>query len=173
MNTTEWFPLVNEAGETVGKATRKECHSGSFLLHPVVHLHVFNTKKELYLQKRSADKDIQPNKWDTSVGGHVDYGETTQEALVREVREELGMTDFEPKLILCYPFRSQVEYELVNSFWTVYDGNISPDPTEISEGRFWTIPDIQSALGKDIFTPNFEQEFLKLIVTKEIKAFLK
>ena len=89
------------------------------------------------------------------------------------MREELGMTSFEPKLILCYPFRSQVEYELVNSFWTVYDGNISPDPTEISEGRFWTIPDIQSALGKDIFTPNFEQEFLKLIVTKEIKAFLK
>ena len=36
---TEWFPLVNEEGETIGKATRKECHSGSKLLHPVIHLH--------------------------------------------------------------------------------------------------------------------------------------
>ena len=39
---TEWFPLVNEEGETIGKATRKECHSGSKLLHPVIHLHIFN-----------------------------------------------------------------------------------------------------------------------------------
>ena len=37
---TEWFPLVNEKGETIGKATRKECHSGSKLLHPVIHLHI-------------------------------------------------------------------------------------------------------------------------------------
>ena len=34
----EWFPLVNEKGETIGKATRKECHNGSKMLHPVVHL---------------------------------------------------------------------------------------------------------------------------------------
>ena len=48
---TEWFPLVNEEGETIGKATRKECHSGSKLLHPVIHLHIFNKKGELYLQQ--------------------------------------------------------------------------------------------------------------------------
>ena len=36
----EWFPLVDEKGETIGKATRKECHSGSKMLHPVVHLHI-------------------------------------------------------------------------------------------------------------------------------------
>lgn len=60
---TEWFPLVNEEGETIGKATRKECHSGSKLLHPVIHLHIFNKKGELYLQKRSMNKDIQPGKW--------------------------------------------------------------------------------------------------------------
>ena len=69
----EYFPLVTEAGLVVGKATRTECHSGTFLLHPVVHLHVFNLSHELYLQKRSMDKDIQPGKWDTSVGGHVSY----------------------------------------------------------------------------------------------------
>jgi len=72
---TEWFPLVNEEGETIGKATRKECHSGSKLLHPVIHLHIFNKDGDLYLQKRSMNKDIQPGKWDTAVGGHIDYGE--------------------------------------------------------------------------------------------------
>lgn len=65
---TEWFPLVNEEGETIGKATRKECHSGRKLLHPVIHLHIFNKDGDLYLQKRSMNKDIQPGKWDTAVG---------------------------------------------------------------------------------------------------------
>ena len=51
-------------GETIGKATRKECHSGSKQLHPVIHLHIFNDTGELYLQKRSMTKDIQPGKWD-------------------------------------------------------------------------------------------------------------
>ena len=86
----EWFPLVNEKGETIGKATRKECHNGSKMLHPVVHLHIFNKAGDLYLQKRSINKDIQPGKWDTAVGGHIDYGETVEDALHREVREELG-----------------------------------------------------------------------------------
>lgn len=67
----EIFPIVNENGETIGSATRSECHSGSFLLHPVVHLHIFNERNELYLQKRSINKDVQPGKWDTSVGGHI------------------------------------------------------------------------------------------------------
>lgn len=71
-NNEEMFPIVDEEGNITGAATRKECHSGSKLLHPVVHLHVFNDKGELYLQKRPAWKDIQPNKWDTSVGGHID-----------------------------------------------------------------------------------------------------
>ena len=93
-NQQEKFPLVDETGRVIGVATRAECHNGSKWLHPVVHLHVFNSKGEMYLQKRPIWKDIQPGKWDTAVGGHLDYGETPEKALVREVREELGLTDF-------------------------------------------------------------------------------
>ena len=75
-NNQEMFPLVDEQGNITGAATRGECHNGSKLLHPVIHLHVFNSKGELYLQKRPEWKDIQPGKWDTSVGGHVDLGES-------------------------------------------------------------------------------------------------
>lgn len=163
MKSIEYFPLVNEEGEVIGKATRKECHSGTFLLHPVVHLHVFNSAGKLYLQKRALNKDTQPGKWDTSVGGHVDYGEDVLTALKREVREELGINDFNPGFIKRYKFTSSQEAELVNCFYTVYDAEIITDPVEISEGKFWNIKDIENQLGKGIFTPNFEQEFSTII----------
>ncbi|MEI7503444.1 MAG: NUDIX domain-containing protein [Paludibacter sp.] len=163
MSGIEYFPLVTELGEVIGKATRQECHSGSFLLHPVVHLHVFNSVGELYLQKRAMNKDIQPGKWDTSVGGHVDYGEEINHALKREVSEELGITDFEPIFIMRYKYVSDQEAELVHSHYCIYDGEINPDPIEISEGEFWKVANIEAQIGKNVFTPNFEQEFLKII----------
>ena len=105
-NSLEKFPIVDEEGHVIGSATRGECHSGSKLLHPVVHLHVFNSKGEVYLQRRPDWKDIQPGKWDTSVGGHIDYGEKPEQALVREVREELGITEFTPERVGKYVFES-------------------------------------------------------------------
>ena len=160
----EWFPLVNEMGETIGKATRKECHSGSKQLHPVIHLHIYNDAGELYLQKRSMTKDIQPGKWDTAVGGHIDYGETVEEALRREVREELGITAFTPQFITRYVFESAIEKELVNTFRTIYNGEIKPDTEELDGGRFWSLEEIKSNLGQNVFTPNFEQEFKRLFL---------
>ena len=160
-NSQEIFPLVDEQGRVIGKATRGECHSGSRLLHPVVHLHVFNSQGEVYLQKRPEWKDIQPGKWDTSVGGHIDYGETPEKALVREVREELGITDFVPERVGQYVFEGLREREFVYVHKTVYDGTVSPSASELDGGRFWRIEDIRAAIGQGILTPNFENEFQK------------
>lgn len=161
-NSKEIFPVVDEQGNVIGSATRGECHGGSKLLHPVVHLHVFNSKGELYLQKRPMWKDIQPGKWDTAVGGHVDYGESVEQALRREVGEELGIIDFAPEFVMSYVFESAREKELVNTFRTVYDGPVTPTD-ELDGGRFWTVEDIRSNIGKGVFTPNFENEIIKIL----------
>ena len=160
----EYFPILNLNGDVIGKATRKECHSGTMLLHPVVHLHILKDGGYIYLQKRSLTKDIQPGKWDTAVGGHVDYGETIEDALLREVREELGLTDILPQKLISYIFESEIEREMINVYYINVSDDFSPkfDPVEIDDARFWHINEIESAIGKGILTPNFEKEFNRI-----------
>lgn len=163
MKKEEFFPLVNEEGKVVGKATRSQCHNGSKVLHPVIHLHIFNSAGELFLQKRAQTKDIQPGKWDTAVGGHIDWGETVEEALYREAREELGIEAFNSIPIGKYLFESEIERELVYSFKTNYDGPFQIDPIELEDARFWSLEEIIDQIGKGIFTPNFENEYKRLL----------
>jgi isopentenyldiphosphate isomerase len=156
----EWFPVVNDEGKVTGKAPRSVCHDGkSLLLHPVVHLHIFDRSGKLYLQKRSMKKDTQPGKWDTSVGGHISIGESVNAALLRETREELGLNSFTPQFVGSYIWESPRERELVNSFSTVTRQLLKINRDEIDEGRFWSLQEIKNNLGKEIFTPNFEHEF--------------
>ena len=166
-NLQERFPIVTPDGQVIGSATRGECHGGSMLLHPVVHLHVFNRRGELYLQQRPAWKDIQPGRWDTAVGGHVDCGETVGAALQREAREELGLAGFEPIFLGRYVFRSEREQELIHVFRTVWEGAIVPS-AELAGGRFWSADEIRAALGRGIFTPNFEGEVERILASPEV-----
>ena len=166
-NQQELFPLVDEQGTVIGKATRGECHSGSHLLHPVVHLHVFDAQGNVYLQKRPEWKDIQPGTWDTAVGGHIDFGETPEEALTREVREELGITCFTPEFIGKYIFNSQRESELVYVHRTIYEGPIQPSANELDGGRFWSMQEIREAIGQGVLTPNFESEFQRCFMNND------
>lgn len=158
-NREEMFPVVDEDGNILGAVSRGEAHGGSMALHPVVHLHVFNSRGDLYLQKRPEWKDIQPGKWDTATGGHVDLGENVELALRREVREELGLTDFEPVALGHYVFEGKRERELVYVHKTVFDGEIHPDKDELDGGRFWSAEEIRENMGKGVFTSNFESEY--------------
>ncbi|MBN1766998.1 MAG: septation protein IspZ [Prolixibacteraceae bacterium] len=166
----EWLPIVDEQGRITGKALRSVCHSGKKLLHPVVHLHVMNHRKHLFLQKRPDTKIIQPGKWDTAVGGHIAFGEDVKTALQREAYEEIGLQNFSARPIGTYLFESEVERELVYSFITHDYKSINLHSDEVQEGRFWTRKQIENNLGKGIFTPNFELEYKKQLKEKLFDA---
>jgi isopentenyldiphosphate isomerase/intracellular septation protein A len=162
--TEEMLPVVDEQGKVTGQAVRSACHfsSSGKILHPVVHLHVFNSNGDIYLQHRALSKKVQPGMWDTSVGGHISYGEDLETSLRREAQEEIGMSDFKAKFVQKYIWETEVEKELVYMFVCNANEQLKVNPEEISEGRFWKINEIRKNLGKGIFTSNFEKEFLIL-----------
>jgi isopentenyldiphosphate isomerase/intracellular septation protein A len=155
----EQLPVVNKTGKVLGKAPRTVCHNGSKILHPVVHLHVFNKNGALYLQKRPMHKLVQPGKWDTSVGGHIAFGEDLETSLKREAREEIGLQRFAARLLETYVWESEMERELVYVFTTTDYQGIRLHSDEVQEGRFWTPEQIEANMGKAVFTPNFEYEY--------------
>ncbi|MCK5739424.1 NUDIX domain-containing protein [bacterium] len=154
--------MVTPQGTVTGKAPRSVAHGNPDLLHPVVHVHVFNSAGKLWLQKRAMCKKIQPGKWDTSVGGHFSSGENIQQALYREVLEELGVPHLMTKPLYHYVMRNNIESELVYTFQGFHEGPFQWPADEIDTGRFWSINEIKKNIGTNIFTPNFEQEFAML-----------
>mgnify|MGYP005819742511 FL=1 len=87
----EKIDVLNELGEFTGKvATRDECHKKG-LWHRAVYAFIIDQKGNVLLQKRSANKKMWPNMWDVTAGGHVDSNEFGRQALIREVKEELGI----------------------------------------------------------------------------------
>jgi len=153
----EEFEIVDETGRPVGRATRAECHRNPALIHPAVHVFVWDSRGRLFLQRRALNKDIQPGRWDTSVGGHLRPGEPPEEGARRELREELGV-DATLYFSHRYLWRSERETEWVTSFVTEHSGPFCLDPDEVAEGRFWDWGEILGAIGRGTFTPNFEHE---------------
>lgn len=156
---SEMVPIVEENGLVIGQAAREDVHDGTGLLHPVVHLHILNRNGELFIQKRSMCKRTFPGKWDTAVGGHIDYGELLEAALFREAAEELGFRGFNPIYLKTYLWESPSERELINVFAAVGNFHLDPHNDEVIEGRYWKMDDIEANIGKGVFTPNFELEF--------------
>ena len=167
----EILQIVDRDGNPVGTAPRSECHGNPDLVQAVVHLHLFDKFGRLYLQKRAADKDRFPGRWDTSVGGHVAPGETPEEAIRRETREELGidLSDSTEEAGLRrldpYIYGDETETEYVVPYRLIYSGSPRPNPEEVEEGAFFELDEIHRRLREqpDISTPHFRIAFEHLM----------
>lgn len=159
----ELLTLVDDDDSTViGPVARGLVHGNPALIHRSVHVLVIHpVDGTLLLQKRSLTKDTNPGLWDISVGGHVTFAQSYEEAVVRETREELGVAVTLNDLEYLYPtrFRSAHESENTRSYLYRHAGPFHPDPDEISAVRFWTRVEIDAACGMGTFTPHFEAEY--------------
>ena len=86
----EYLDVVNDNDEVVGEISRRDLYT-KLLTHRIVHVLVFNKKEELALQLRSNKMSYRPLHWSTSAGGHVQKGESYEQAAKRELKEECGI----------------------------------------------------------------------------------
>lgn len=159
----EFFDVVDENDNVLGRATRKETHEKS-LLHRSVHMLVFNSRGDLFLQKRVMTKDENPGLWDTSAAGHVNSGEDYFTGAQRELQEELSITaDLVP--FLKFKACAETFWEHVTIYTCVTDQKIVCDPSEISEGRFWSLNEIKESIrnNPELFTSTFRIIFDRYI----------
>jgi len=134
----EIFDVVNDRDEVIGQATRAEVHRTG-LKHRAVHVMIFNTRGEIFLQKRSLKKDNFPGVWDSSSSGHLDRGESYDSCALREVREELGVTLTDvPRRLIKIDACPQTGEEFVWVYETNHEGPFTLHPEEIETGDWFT-----------------------------------
>ncbi|HEV2329116.1 MAG TPA: NUDIX domain-containing protein [Verrucomicrobiae bacterium] len=137
--TEDIFDIVNERDEVIGRAPRSEVHARG-LLHRAVHVLVFNSRGEIFLQKRSVKKDRQPGVWDSSCSGHVDSGEDYDQTAVRELGEEIGLKlNAPPERLFKIDACAETDAEFVWVYWCKSEGPFQLDPEEIEQGN-WFMP---------------------------------
>ena len=161
----EYFDIYNEAGTHLGTALRSECHGNPALIHCTAHVVVIHPENGMVLlQKRRMDKDIQPGRWDTAVGGHLAAGESFEEAARRELSEELGVSG---KVELFHLFdsriRNEIESENVRVFGAKLSGPFDFQRSEIDEVRFFSAAELTDPANRQNFTPNLCAELDELI----------
>jgi isopentenyl-diphosphate Delta-isomerase len=159
VSATEYLPICDEGNRCVGRAARAVVHAQG-LLHRAVHILVFNRMGELFLQRRGADKDTFPGWWDTSVGGHVDLGETPKETALRELREELAL-EGEPCLVGEIAPMGKTGWEFVTVYELTTDQTPHWDGVEVVDGRWVSPGDVETLLahGELSLTPSFRETF--------------
>jgi isopentenyldiphosphate isomerase len=136
----EIFDVVNDKDEVISQASRSEVHRRK-LNHRAVHVLIFNSRGQVFLQKRSMAKDCFPGTWDSSASGHLNQGEDYEGCAFREVREELGIQ------LPCVPRRlfklaacAETGQEFVWVYQCEHEGHFILHPEEIELGG-WFAPE--------------------------------
>ena len=143
----ECLEVVDEQNRVIGLMSRRRIHRDS-LRHRSVHILIFNSRGELYLQKRSPHKDQYPAHWDSSAAGHTDPGESPPETAQRELAEELNL-EVPLMEVLHYPACLETGWEFVTLFTARTDHPIDLNREEASEGHFFSESQLADLLKND------------------------
>jgi len=142
------------------------------LLHRAFSVFVFNSKKELLMQKRAGSKYHSPDLWTNTCCSHPRPGETTLEAAHRRLTEEMGF-DCELNEVFSFIYKNRfdnglTEHELDHVFTGEFNGKPDPDPTEVGEFAWISLDMLKEEIKKH---PNRYTAWFKILLKKyDIKA---
>ncbi len=146
----EMLIQVDEHNNVIGSISRGEAHEKPGVFYRTIYVLVKDENDKVLIQQRSATKDLYPNCWDISVGGHVNFGKTYEETAVRELDEELGLELKEEDLIK----KGEVLVKPSNSgeFFNVFEYKLKPGQTveaseeEVKNTRWMSIGEIKKSM---------------------------
>lgn len=163
----ELVDIVDERNIVIGQSSRREAHARGYI-HRALSVLVLNSKGEILLQKRSANKSVHPMSWDLSTSEHVLSGESYEDAGFRSVKEELGVEAVVTKATEItlqkrkYQVKGEtvIENEIVLMLRAIHDGPFEIDPEEVNEVKFFKVEKIERMMQKrDEFTTWFLDEW--------------
>ena len=143
----EFLDIVDENNEVVGSAPYADVYTKR-LNHRIVHVLLFNGKGEIFLQQSSANKKFCPGHWGTSAGGHVQKGESYEQAAKRELKEELGVTVALTKL-LDTPYDHYKMRKFLGVFRGISEGPFKLNEEEVAGGRWFSVADARDMVKKN------------------------
>jgi isopentenyldiphosphate isomerase len=146
---TEILSVVNEDDQIIDVRPRQQIHALG-LRHRAVHILVFNQQGQLFLQKRSMNKDLNKGLWDTSAAGHVDKGEDYTTSAIRETEEELGI-DIKNNITFLFKLSASkaLGMEFIQVYQCLHNGPFVLNVDEIDEGAWFSASSISDRVNKD------------------------
>jgi len=151
---SEFFDVVDEDDNVIGKVSREECHNRG-LIHRSVMFFIFDDEDKVLVTKRTKTKDFFPGYWSIVLGGHVHAGEGYDEAVVREIEEEIGLKA-NPFFLAFFKKRIPEEKENVKVYGVVVKERIILNDEELEKGEFLGLEEMEEKLKSQDFLPETE-----------------
>lgn len=137
----ELVVLVDEQNNEIGKMEKLAAHNASTPLHRAFSIFLFNGQGQLLLQQRSRHKKTWPLVWSNSCCGHPAPGESTENAIHRRLKDELGLENVAFEVVLPnYRYRFERDGIVENEICPVYAGRCDQtpiiNPAEVEATRY-------------------------------------
>lgn len=164
----EILDVIDEDDKVIGTMAHADINK-KLLPHRIVHVLIFDKKGNMLLQMRSAKKSFCPLHWSTAVGGHVQSGESYEEAALREFEEELGV-----KVPIHFMFKTRYDdprgfFMMLGIFKATYEGEFKLNPDEVESVKYFSKKELESMIARgELFHPE-----LKFLIETQLKFLLE
>jgi len=163
--------LVDENDNQIGIEEKIKAHEQG-KLHRCFSVVVFNSKKELLIQKRAEDKYHSPGLWTNTCCSHPAPGESTKEAAHRRLKQEMGF-DCDLKEIFTFIYQHKfdnglTEHEYDHVFIGEFEGSPNPNSEEVSDWKWISLDELKNDIQKN---PDNYTYWFKILLDKITNEF--
>jgi isopentenyldiphosphate isomerase len=149
----ELVDVVDDGGGVVGTVTRARMRAER-LRHRCTFVLVRDSTGAVLVHRRSEDKDLWPGRWDLAVGGVVAAGEDWEDAAVRELAEEVGVSGVALQPLGEGTYADDDVVETARMWAVTWDGPVSFDDGEVVEAVWVDLEELNDRLRNDAFVPD-------------------